>query len=47
VILLSTDTEVDADAVSRLRRFIGHAYRLVHDDTTGATTVERGYFWEA
>jgi DNA sulfur modification protein DndD len=46
VILLSTDTEVDADAVSRLRRFIGHAYRLVHDDTAGATTVERGYFWE-
>jgi len=46
VILLSTDTEVDADAVSRLRRSIGHAYRLVHDDTSGATTVERGYFWE-
>jgi len=46
VILLSTDTEVDADAVSRLRRSIGHAYRLVHDDTAGATTVERGYFWE-
>jgi len=47
VILLSTDTEVDADALSRLVPFIGHAYRLVHDDRTGATTIERGYFWEA
>jgi hypothetical protein len=28
------------------RPFIGHAYRLVHDDTAGVTTVKRGYFWE-
>ncbi|MDA8310869.1 MAG: DNA sulfur modification protein DndD [Actinomycetota bacterium] len=46
VILLSTDTEVDDNALGRLRRSVGHAYRLVHDDTAGATTVERGYFWE-
>lgn len=46
VILLSTDTEVDADALVRLRHSVGHTYRLSHNVTTGATTVEPGYFWE-
>lgn len=46
VILLSTDTEIDADALGHLHRAVGHSYRLEHDDTVGATTVEHGYFWE-
>jgi len=46
VILLSTDTEIDADAFGHLRRAVGHTYRLQHDDATGTTAVEPGYFWE-
>lgn len=47
VILLSTDTEIDAAALGDLRRWVGHTYRLHHDDATGSTTVEPGYFWES
>lgn len=47
VILLSTDTEIDADALGHLRSAVGRSYRLHHDDTIGASTVERGYFWES
>jgi DNA sulfur modification protein DndD len=46
VILLSTDTEVDTGALSSLRRSVGHAYRLCHDDESGGSAVEPGYFWD-
>jgi DNA sulfur modification protein DndD len=46
VILLSTDTEIDADAYDRLRRYIGHDYYLEFDPAAGSTTVLPGYFWE-
>jgi DNA sulfur modification protein DndD len=45
VILLSTDTEISADAWSQLAPSVGHAYRLEFDPTRSATTVHRGYFW--
>jgi DNA sulfur modification protein DndD len=47
VVLLSTDTEIDADARKRLSRYIGHTYRLEFDPSAGATTVRPGYFWES
>ena len=43
VVLLSTDTEIGDDALNRLRESIGRTYRLVHDNVTGATTIESGY----
>lgn len=46
VVLLSTDTEVDEVALKTLRPFVGRMYRLEFDDTTNATTVQHGYFWE-
>jgi DNA sulfur modification protein DndD len=45
VILLSTDTEIDADAALLLAPSVSHALRLEYDATAGATHVERGYFW--
>jgi DNA sulfur modification protein DndD len=46
VVLLSTDTEIDADARKRLQPHIGRAYRLDFDAGASATTVRPGYFWE-
>jgi DNA sulfur modification protein DndD len=46
VVLLSTDTEIDADACKRLQPHIGRAYRLDFDPGASATTVRPGYFWE-
>jgi DNA sulfur modification protein DndD len=46
VILLSTDTEIDAAARERLRPCIGRSYRLDFDAAASATTVQLGYFWE-
>lgn len=46
VILLSTDTEVDEDALELLRPHVGLSYRLDFDPSTNATTVQPGYFWE-
>ena len=46
VILLSTDTEIDAEAYERIRSRVGHAYRLEFDPTVNATSVQPGYFWE-
>lgn len=45
VIVLSTDEEIDESHLERLRRRIGHSYRLDHDDETGQTTIAEGYFW--
>jgi DNA sulfur modification protein DndD len=46
VVLLSTDEEIDAGLLVRLAPRIGRMYQLVHEDTSGATRIEPGYFWE-
>lgn len=45
VILLSTDEEIDSHLVERLRPSIDRMYKLVHDDRSGATSIQPGYFW--
>jgi DNA sulfur modification protein DndD len=44
VIVLSTDTEVDAEAAAELEPFISRAYELVHDVDECRTSVRDGYF---
>lgn len=44
VVLLSTDTEVDAHLYELLNPHISHAFRLVYRDTEARTTIEKGYF---
>lgn len=46
VILLSTDEEISGAYLAALKPFIGRSYQLVHDEETGATSVEAGYFAE-
>lgn len=46
VLLLSTDTEIDAESYKQLHPHIGRSYRLVFDTSTNGTTVVPGYFWE-
>ena len=46
VVLLSTDTEIDLDALARIQRYIGRSYQLEFDPATNATSIEPGYFWE-
>jgi DNA sulfur modification protein DndD len=46
VILLSTDTEIDALAYGRIKKHVGRSYRLVFESSTNATHVDDGYFWE-
>jgi DNA sulfur modification protein DndD len=43
VILLSTDSEIDAGAYDHIRNSVSHAYRLEYDGTTGYTRVIEGY----
>ena len=45
VIILSTDTEVDATAFTALKPHIAHSYHLSYDEEDGATHVQPGYFW--
>ncbi len=45
VILLSTDEEIDPTHHAKLKPYIGRSYVLRHDDKTGSTTVEPGYFF--
>jgi DNA sulfur modification protein DndD len=45
VIVLSTDTEVDGDLFQKLSPVIGREYHLTHDDESGTTSVEEGYFF--
>jgi DNA sulfur modification protein DndD len=45
VVLLSTDTEIDADTWRQLAPHTGLSYRLDFDPDAGATTVRTGYFW--
>lgn len=45
VILLSTDEEIDERHYEMLRPRIARSYRLEHNDSTMATSIEPGYFW--
>jgi DNA sulfur modification protein DndD len=44
VVVLSTDTELDADYRELLGARVGREYVLDFDDDTGATTIRPGYF---
>lgn len=46
VVLLSTDTEIDEEALARIAPKVGRTYYLEFDPATNATHVEHGYFWE-
>lgn len=46
VIVLSTDTEIDAAYFTDLAPYVSHAYHLVYDDAASATRAEEGYFWQ-
>ncbi len=46
VVLLSTDTEVDAEFFAAMSPQVSRAYHLVYDETRKATRVSEGYFWE-
>jgi DNA sulfur modification protein DndD len=45
VILLSTDTEVDAEFYTAMEDSISHAYHLDYDQVQKSTQVSQGYFW--
>lgn len=45
VVMLSTDTEVDASLFEALRPSVSRAYRLEYDTRSGSTVLESGYFW--
>ena len=44
VMLLSTDQEIASTYWSKLRPHVGRAYRLIYDDATSSTRIEKGYF---
>ena len=44
VVVLSTDTEVDAAAAATLEPFVSHAYQLIHNADECRTAVRDGYF---
>ena len=44
VILLSTDEEIRGAHLDTLRPSIARTYRLNHNDATGASSIEEGYF---
>lgn len=46
VVMLSTDTEVDAGLLARVSPAVSHAYHLEYDPEKGRTEVHTGYFWE-
>jgi DNA sulfur modification protein DndD len=46
VLVLSTDTEVDAALFSMLQPYVSHAYHLQYDDEERSTTATPGYFWK-
>lgn len=46
VIILSTDTEVDREYFGDLEPHISRSFHLQHNEKSGHTSVEEGYFWE-
>ena len=47
VVLLSTDTEVDASLLNTLAPHVARAYHLEYDAAGGHTVRREGYFWTA
>lgn len=47
VIILSTDTEIDATFYESLRSHISHSYHLIYNPDTRSTQVKEGYFWRS
>ncbi|SFP89413.1 DNA sulfur modification protein DndD [Geodermatophilus dictyosporus] len=47
VIVLSTDAEVDEEAIRRLGSSVSHTVHLVHDATTRSSRIETGYVTES
>lgn len=45
VLLLSTDEEIDEALYTKLKPWIGRAYRLDFNDHDGSTAPQKGYFW--
>lgn len=46
IIVLVTDTEINADMYDRLKPYIAKAYHLEYDDSRGGTAVVSGYLFE-
>lgn len=46
VIILSTDTEIEENAFTKLKPFIARSYHLEYNDREKSTTAIEGYFWE-
>jgi DNA sulfur modification protein DndD len=46
VVILSTDTEIEATAFEKLQLSIARAYHLDYDDAEKCTTATEGYFWQ-
>ncbi len=44
VLLLSTDEEINKKYYEKLKPWIEHSYNLHYDDSTGATSIQYGYF---
>ena len=45
VVLLSTDTEIDAALYADLQPAIARAYQLTYQSDEASSRVEVGYFW--
>jgi DNA sulfur modification protein DndD len=46
MIILSTDTEIDASFAEHLRPSISREYRLEYDQAESASHILKGYFWQ-
>ncbi|MEZ8184332.1 DNA sulfur modification protein DndD [Shewanella sp. 5S214] len=46
VIILSTDTEVDAGFFDALESSIHHSYQIIFNTVTQSSSIENGYFWK-
>jgi DNA sulfur modification protein DndD len=47
VIILSTDTEIDQQYFSELKRAVTQAYSLEFDSVEYSTKISKGYWWDA
>lgn len=45
VVLLSTDTEIDTNLLSKIENHMSHSYLLEHNSANRQTTIKNGYFW--
>jgi DNA sulfur modification protein DndD len=45
VIVLSTDTEVDAQFYEDLSPYISKSYDIIYDEDKSCSSVQEGYFW--